>query len=66
MDIIGDYLAKALQGSKSCRFRNIIIGIHEYYIPSYNDYAGALLEERYIKLGKTKEEDRKADKLAGN
>ena len=31
--IIGDHFTKALQGSQLRRFRNIVLGIHEYDIP---------------------------------
>ena len=43
-DMIGDYFKKALQGSQFRRFRNIILGIHEDDIPSYNASGRALLE----------------------
>ena len=36
LDMIGNYFTKALQGSHFCRFRNIILGIHEDEITSYN------------------------------
>ena len=36
LDMIGDYFKKALQGSRFRQFRNIILGIHEDYIPAYN------------------------------
>ena len=44
LDIIEDYFTKSLQVSQSSSFRNSILGIHEYYIPSYNTFARALLE----------------------
>ena len=44
LDLTGDYFTKALQGSQFRRFRNIIIGIHEDDIPSYNTPGRALLE----------------------
>ena len=55
-DMIGDYFTKALQESQFCRFCNIILGIHEDDIPSYNASGRALLEERELKLKKEKEE----------
>ena len=48
LDIIRYSFAKSLQGYKFCRFRNIIIGIHEYYIPSYNTFVRSFLEEKKI------------------
>ena len=36
MEMIGEYLTKELHGYQLCRFRHIIIGIHEYDIPYYN------------------------------
>ena len=54
LDIIGDYYTKALQGSQLRRFCNIILGIHEYEIPSYNASKIALLEEQKIKLYREK------------
>ena len=50
LDMIRDYFTKALQGSQFHRFCNIILGIHEDDIPSYNAYRRALLEEVKIKL----------------
>ena len=64
LDIIGYYSTKALQGSQFRRFHYIIIGIHKYYILSYNSSRRALLEERKVKLEKDKEESQKADKLS--
>ena len=46
-------------------FVNIIIGIHEDNIPSYNASGMTFLEDQKIKLDKEKEEDHKAAKLAG-
>ena len=43
-DMIGDYFTKALQGSKFQRFRNIVLGIHEDDIPSYNASVRDLLK----------------------
>ena len=45
-DMIGDYFTKELQGSQFRRFRNIVIGIHEYEIPAYNASRRALIEEQ--------------------
>ena len=53
-DMIGDYFKKALQVSQFQRFCNIGIGIHEDYIPAYNAFGRALLEERKLKLKKEK------------
>ena len=46
LEIIGDYLTKALQGSQFCRFRNIILGIHEDNIPTYSTSGRALLDKK--------------------
>ena len=54
LDMIGDYFTKALQGSQFCRFCNIIIGIHEYDISSYNASIKAFLEEQKLKLDNKK------------
>ena len=54
LDMIKDYFAKALQGSQFHCFRNIIFGIHEDYIPSYNESGRAFLEEQKIKLERDK------------
>ena len=43
LDTIRDNFTKALQGSQFCCFRNIIIGISQYYIPSYNESKRALI-----------------------
>ena len=48
LDMIGDYFTKSLHGSQFRRFCNIILGIHEYEIHSYNTSGRALLEERTI------------------
>ena len=66
LDMIENYFTKELQGSKLCRFRNIIIGIHEDYIPAYNEYGGSFIEEKKLKLKKEKEESQRDEKLAGN
>ena len=50
LDMIGNYFTKALQGSHFCRFRNIILGIHEDEITSYNASVRAFIEEQKIKL----------------
>ena len=63
---IRDYFTKALQGYKFRRFRNIIFGIHEDDITSYNASGWSFLEEKKIKLYKEKEEAKKAAKLAGD
>ena len=55
-DMIRDYFTKALLGSQFRRFHNIIIGIHEDDIPSYNASGGYFLEKRELKLKKEKEE----------
>ena len=52
--MIGDYLTKALQGYHF--FSNIILGIHEDYIPSYNTAWREFLEEQKIKLDSDNEE----------
>ena len=44
LDMIRDYFTKALQGYKFCHFCNIILGIHEYNIPSCNVSGRALVE----------------------
>ena len=66
LDMIGDYFSKALQGYQFRCFRNIILGIHEDDIPSYDASGRAFLEERKIKLRKYKEKSQKYAKLAGN
>ena len=48
--MIGDYLMKALQGYQFLCYCNIILGIHEDKILSYNASGRALLEEWKIKL----------------
>ena len=65
-DMIGDYFTKALQGSQFCRFRNIVIGIHEDEIPAYKASGRALLEERNLKLKKGKEEAQEDAKLSSD
>ena len=45
LELIGDYFTKSLQGSQFCSFRNIILGIREYYIPYYNTFVIELLED---------------------
>ena len=65
-DIIGDYFTKSLQGSQLCRFRNIILGIHEDDIPDYNTSGRALFEKQKLKLKKYKKEDQEASKLSGD
>ena len=65
-DIIGDYFTKAIQGYQFCHFFNIIIGIHEYEIISYNASRRALLEFQKIKIEREKKETQKSVKLAGD
>ena len=64
LDRIGDYFTKALHGSQFHCFRNIILGIHEDNIPSYNASGRAFLEERQLKLKKKKEEPQMAATIA--
>ena len=52
LDIIGDYFKKSLQVFQFYRYRNIIIDIYEYDIPSYNESERAIFEEQKIKLKK--------------
>ena len=52
LDIIGDYFTGALQGYQFRCFSNIILGIHEDDIPSYNASVRALIQELRIKLWK--------------
>ena len=65
-DMIGDYFTKALQGSQFRQFCNIVLGIHEDDIPSYNASGRALLEELKLKLKKQKEESQETSKLSGD
>ena len=64
--MIGDYLTKALQGSRLRLFCNIVLGIHEDEIPAYNASRRALFEEWKPKLKKEKEESQEASKLSGD
>ena len=48
LEMIVDYFTKSLQGYQVHSYRNSIIGIHEYDIPSYNAPGVALLEEKKI------------------
>ena len=64
--MIRDYFTKVLQGYQSRRFCNIIIGIHEDEIPSYNASGRALLEDQKIKPYREKEDSQKSDKLLGD
>ena len=50
LDMIGDYFTKALKGCQFRSYRNIIIGIYEDDIPSYNASGRAFLEELKIKI----------------
>ena len=59
-------LQKITTGISISYFSNIILSIHEDYIPSYNASGRALLEKLKIKLEIEKEEAQKADKLAGD
>ena len=52
LDMIEDYLTKALQGSQFRNFCHIVLGIHEDGVPSYNASIIALLEEQNIKIDK--------------
>ena len=65
-DMIGGYFTKELQGSQFRQFRNIVLGIHEDNIPSYNASGRALVEERNLKLNKEKVESQDVAKLSGN
>ena len=64
-DMIRGYFMKALQGSQFRRFVNIILGIYEYDIPSYNVHIISLLEELKINIEREKKRAHKANKLAG-
>ena len=65
LDMIGDYFTKEIKGYQLRCFYNIILGIYEYDITSYNAPGRAFFEERNIKLYKDKQESHKADKPAG-
>ena len=54
LDMIGGYFAKALKESQVLRFCNIIIGIREDNISSYNASVRSFLEELKIKPEKDK------------
>ena len=56
MDMIGNYFTKAFQIFQFRCFRNIVIGIHEDDIHSYNVSRRGLVEERKIKPYREKEE----------
>ena len=66
LDMIRDYVTKELQGSQFPCYCNIIIGIHEDDIPSYNAPGIAFLEQQKVKVEKHKEEAQKDFKLAGD
>ena len=66
LDTIRHYSTKELQGSKLLRFHNIIIGIHEDDIPSYNAPGRAFIENQKIKPEKEKKEAQNSAKSAGN
>ena len=63
--MIGDYFTEALQGSQFRCFRNIILSIHEDYIPSYNTPGREFMKERRVKLERDKESYNNDAKLAG-
>ena len=50
LDMIRYYLTKALQDTQFRCFQNIILGIHEYSIPSYNLSVIALIEQLKVNL----------------
>ena len=54
LDTIGYFPTKSLQGSQFRIFSNIVLGIHEDDIPSYNSYGRDFLEERKLTLRKYK------------
>ena len=54
LGMTGDYFTKAMQGSKFRFFSNIILGIHEDDIPSYNASGREILKEQNIKLDREK------------
>ena len=66
VDMIRYYLTKAQQVYQFCQFGNIILGIHEYDIPSYNSSRKSYIEGQKIKLDKDKEEAQKSVKLSGD
>ena len=60
-----DDYKKSLQGYQFCCFWNIIIGIYEDDIHSYNASGRSFLEERKVKLEKKKQSAQNDDKIAG-
>ena len=66
LDMIDNYVTKSLQESQFFRFRDIIIGVHEDDIPSYNTSRRSLIEERKIKIDRYKEDTHRASRLAGD
>ena len=67
LGMTGDYFTMAMQGSKFRFFPNIILGIHEDDIPSYNASRRALIEKREtIKNYREQEEADKSAKLVGD
>ena len=64
--MIGDCFRKALQGSQFRYYRNIILAIHEYYIPSYNAPGMEFIEELKINIENEKKEAHKNANRAGN
>ena len=63
LDIIGDYFTGALHGYQLRRFRNIILGIHEDDIPSFNAFRRALIPGRRINYGRKKKRIRSMPNL---
>ena len=66
LDMIGDYFTKALEGQQYRHFHNIILGIHEDEIPTYNEPRRALLKEQKVKLEREKEEPHQATIITGD
>ena len=66
LNMIGYYFTKALQGYQLCCFCNIILVIHEDYIPNYNASGRYFLEEQKLKLRKEKEEAHNYSKITGD
>ena len=66
LDMIRDYFTKALKCLNFFHFCNIVLGIHEDAITSYNTSRSAFIEEKKIKLQRDKEETQKVEKSAGD
>ena len=66
LDMIEYYFKKVLQGSQFHHYHNIILGIHEDKILSYNEFRIALLEEKKLELDREKEESQKASRISGD